>query len=114
VISVGCAIPASSLVLPVDHVRSVRAEEEVLGIHAASFVAAMANMQADRNRAMLDLPCPTVCELNDALEIDLAIAGTIDTRLPDQAAGNRIAFGEMRETLLGGPMRGAVGSAPVG
>lgn len=105
-------VPSPLFELPVRHVRRVRAEEEMIDIHAAPLVTPMANMHRRWNRAVLDLPGPAVSKLDDALEIHLAIAGAIDAGLPDQAAGDGIALGEVHETLLGSPMRGAVQHAP--
>jgi hypothetical protein len=101
------AVPSLLLSLQIGHVRRVRAEEQVIGVDTAPFVAAMTDMHAGWNRAVSQFPRPPMRELSQASEVQSAISGAVHACLPDETAGQPIALGEMGEALFGGPMRGA-------
>jgi hypothetical protein len=89
----------------------VRAQEEVIRVHAPTLVAAVADVHPGWDWSMLELPSPSMGKLC-ALEVQRTITGAIDACLPDQATGNRIAFGEMRETPFSSPVRRAPKQLP--
>jgi hypothetical protein len=107
------AVPSALLLLQIHHVGGVRAQKEVVRVHAPTLVAVVTDMHPGRDWPMLELPRPSMGKLC-ALEVQGTITGAIDARLPDQATGNRIAFGEMGEALFGSPVRRTPQHPPAG
>jgi hypothetical protein len=79
------------------------AEKEMVGVHATSLVAAMANHRLRRDGPVLDCPCQAVREMRSAVDRQMAVAAVSQAALPDQATGQGIGLGEMGEALLGSP-----------
>jgi hypothetical protein len=89
--------------LEVGHVEAPVAEEQVIGVHAAPLVAAMAQDFAGRDRPMAPGPRQAMGEPGA-----LAVAGTPvpyppGRPLPDPAARQRIAADAMGDALLDRP-----------
>src|SRR6185437_8755284 len=88
--------------LAVGAVQRMRAEEQVIRVDAAPLVAAMAQHGALRDRAVADRPGIAVRELGaGGGDAQAAVAVRVRLALPDQAAGQRVAAGPLRQTLGG-------------
>jgi hypothetical protein len=89
------------------HVVGMSAEIEVIGVAAAPLVAAMADLQAFRDRSVPGDPGQPMGHPALAPEGHLAVAVGLGRALPDVAAGEGIDLGETGEALGGRPGAGA-------
>src|SRR5690242_14545397 len=93
--------------LEVGHVEAPVAEEQVIGVHAAPLVAAMAQDLAGGDRPMAPGPRQAMGEPGAVGVADDAVATRLGRTLPDPAARERIATGAMGDALLDRPRIGA-------
>src|SRR5262249_43067741 len=85
--------------LVVGHVVGAGAEDEVVGIHAAAHVAAVAQDHAGRDRPVLQRPGEPVRRQRLVADVELAVARMVDRAVPDVAARQRIDRGVVGEPL---------------
>jgi hypothetical protein len=95
--------PFSPFALHVGHVGGLRVEEQVLGIHAATYIAAMADHLASRNWPLCHDPSEAMGAIEAAPNANLAISLPVNRCLPDVASGQRIDLYVVGKALLGGP-----------
>jgi len=80
-------------------VVGARAEDEMIGIHAAPYVAAMADNHSAGNRTVLQRPGESVRRMSAALVAKAAIPIIVIVALPDVAAGQRLGLAVVGEAF---------------
>jgi hypothetical protein len=64
----------------------VTAEEEMIGVNASALVASMADIEAGRDRTVLEDPSQSMGEVALAMKVELTVTAMGKRALPDQAA----------------------------
>lgn len=102
-VRVGERAPRPVLAAAVGHVGRMAFREQVVGIDAASLVAAMADVHARRDRPVPERPGKAMRPTRTAADAERAIAAVVDRALPEVTAGDAVDPRVVGKPLLEGP-----------
>jgi hypothetical protein len=113
VVGEGQRAPGAFLAATIRHVAGVARHEEMVGVDTASLVAAMADIDSRRDRAVPLAPSQAMRPLRAALEAKRAVSGVVHDTVPDVTARRGVEAGVVGEPLGDRPARLAMYAACV-